>query len=346
MLRNHTPIDGAFHPDALPGNREEEHALFGDITDDGGEDDTEEEDDSPSDDYFDEDNSTCEVLQNDVALDVFLTNELASLPPSVLRDYYELGKVQNTVLRGECLLISLYVHHLFITQPKNFRRIMKKSNWLTDTMIEKLQTISRDAGSRFGDNLKGRGHWEDIEFIRRSFSPHGGGHSSINVNKPTFKSVLNLKRRNCNEEPATFPTFVLKYDGHNKSKGSHHIIKLFSCGDVGIFSNDKPCVLLLRNGHFYNVSLFLSMDNPKIGGKRKSGGASSQRYKKLFCLRCTVSYSNDHLHVCEGHCFRCLSTTDEHLNDGNLTKEIKLHVETVVKRFCNSFVIEFTSNAN
>ena len=121
------PLIERFHPDALPGNREEERALFGDITDDDGEDDTEEED-SPSDDYFDEDNSTCEVLQNDAALDVFLTNELASLPPSVLRGYYELGKVQNTVLWGECLLISLYVHHLFITQPKNFSRIMKKSN--------------------------------------------------------------------------------------------------------------------------------------------------------------------------------------------------------------------------
>ena len=141
------------------------------------------------------------------------------------------------------------------------------------------------------------------------------------MNKPTIKSVLNLRRRNCNEEPTTFPMFVLKYDGHDKSKGSYHIIKLFSCGDVGIFSSDKPCVLLLRNGHFYNVWkyewLFLSMDNPKIRGKRKSGGASSQRYKKLSCLRCMVSYSNDHLHVCEGHCIRCLSPMGEHLNNGN-----------------------------
>ena len=32
---------------------------------------------------------------------------------------------------------------------------------------------------------------------------------------------------------------------------------------------------------------------------------------------------------------------DQHLND-----EIKLHVETVVERFCNSFVMEFTSNMN
>ena len=87
------PLMERFHPDALPGIREEERALFGDITDNDS-DDTEE--DSPSDDdddYFDEDNGTCEVLQNDAALDVFLTNELASLPPSVMHDYYELGKV-------------------------------------------------------------------------------------------------------------------------------------------------------------------------------------------------------------------------------------------------------------
>ena len=108
--------------------------------------------------------------------------------------------------------------------------------------------------------------------MRRSFPPHGGGRSSINVNKPTMKSVSGLRRRNCNEEPATFPTFVLKYDDRDKSKGSP-IIKLFSCGDIGIFSNDKPCILLLRNGHFYNVCkyewLFLNMDNPKIRGKQQ-----------------------------------------------------------------------------
>ena len=126
---------------------------------------------------------------------------------------------------------------------------MKKSNWLTDTMIEKLQIISRGVSSRFGDNLKGRGHWEEIEFMRRSF-PHGGGRGSINMNKPTIKSsVLSLRRRNCNEEPATFPTFVLKYNDPDKSKGSH-IIKLFSCGDIGIFSNDKPCVLLFEKWSF------------------------------------------------------------------------------------------------
>ena len=93
MLHSHTPLTERFHPDALPGNHEEEFTLFGDIPDN---DDDYTDDDSPSDDdddYFDEDNGTCEVLQNDAALDVFLTNELASLPPSVMCDYYELGKV-------------------------------------------------------------------------------------------------------------------------------------------------------------------------------------------------------------------------------------------------------------
>ena len=56
-------------------------------------------------------------------------------------------------------------------------------------MIEKLQTISRGVSLRFGDNLKGRGHWEEIEFMRQSF-PYGGGHSSINMNKPTLSQVF------------------------------------------------------------------------------------------------------------------------------------------------------------
>ena len=61
--------------------------------------------------------------------------------------------------------------------------------------------------------------------------------------------------------------------------------------------------------------MFLDIDNPTIRGKCKSGGASVHRYKRLFCLRCMVSYSNDHLHVCEGRCIRCLSTTDEHVDE-------------------------------
>ena len=66
MLCSHTPIDGVFSSRCITGYREEERALFGDITDNDDDGDT--EDDSPSDDddnYFDEYNGMCEVLQND-----------------------------------------------------------------------------------------------------------------------------------------------------------------------------------------------------------------------------------------------------------------------------------------
>ena len=91
-------------------------------------------------------------------------------------------------------------------------------------------------------------------------------------------------------------------------------MKLFSCGDDGIFSNNKLCVLLLKDAHSYSIwgydFLFNDVDTPKIGKERTR--RSSPRHKKLFCLHCMVSYSNDHLHVCRGRCHRCLGTNNEH----------------------------------
>ena len=71
------PLTERFHPDALPGNREEERALFGDITDNDDEDDNEEEDshsdnDDDNDDYFDEDNGMCEVFSKRCSIRCFL----------------------------------------------------------------------------------------------------------------------------------------------------------------------------------------------------------------------------------------------------------------------------------
>ena len=72
------PLTEHFHPDALPGNREEERALFGDITDNDGEDT---EEDSPSDDddddYFDEDNGMCEVLKKRCSIRWFLNQRVS-----------------------------------------------------------------------------------------------------------------------------------------------------------------------------------------------------------------------------------------------------------------------------
>ena len=111
---------------------------------------------------------------------------------------------------------------------------------------------------------------------------------------------------NSSKEISYYPTYILKHSVDNKNRCK--IGKLFSCGDNGVFSSDRPCILLLRKDHFYNVwghdSLFDDVDNPRIGSKRKCG--SSPRYKKLFCLRCMVSYANDHLHICKGRCHRCL----------------------------------------
>ena len=124
--------------------------------------------------------------------------------------------------------------------------------------------------------------------------------------------VLKFRRDNSSKEISNYPTYVLKHSVDNKNRCK--IEKLFSCGDNGVFSSDRPCVLLLRNDHFYNVwghdSLFDDVDNPRIGSKRKCG--SFPRYKKLFCLRCIVSYANDHLHICKGRCHRCLGTTEDH----------------------------------
>ena len=59
-------------------------------------------------------------------------------------DYYDLGKIKDTDFRGECLLVALFAHHIYLTQPNNFGLIMKqKSGWLSKTMLEKLRNVSR-----------------------------------------------------------------------------------------------------------------------------------------------------------------------------------------------------------
>ena len=159
-----------------------------------------------NDDDFDEDNGTCNVLQNNVALNVFLDNELAS-SSSLLKDYYELADISNTSLCGECLLISLYVHHLYVTQPKNFSRIMKWSNWLTTSMFTKLLDISQMVREKFGRNNVSRGHWDEIELMRHLISRGCIAERGCSPKLP----MLNMRRENSNYDVSTYPMFVLKY---------------------------------------------------------------------------------------------------------------------------------------
>ena len=79
--------------DILPGDEDEEEALFGLISDE--EDQGNENDDIISEgggeDYFDEDNGTFTVFKNKVALDVLIDKEIFA--SNKITDYYELGKI-------------------------------------------------------------------------------------------------------------------------------------------------------------------------------------------------------------------------------------------------------------
>ena len=139
---------------------------------------------------------------------------------------------------------------------------------------------------------------------------------TILLSDPPTTPIAKLHKENSNVNLRDYPTYVMMH--YNEMKNVCKIKKLFSCGDNGIFSNDKLCVLLLKDNHFYNVFghdfLFCNVDTPHVGVKRKRGSLS--RYKKSFCLRCMVSYSNDYLHVCLGRCPRCLSSNDSNHHSG------------------------------
>ena len=60
-------------------------------------------------------------------------------------------------------------------------------------------------------------------------------------------------------------------------------------------------------------SLFNAIDCPTVNQKKRYK-SSSERYKKRFCLRCMVSFSNESLHVCQGMCDKCLEKVEDHLD--------------------------------
>ena len=132
--------------------------------------------------------------------------------------------------------------------------------------------------------------------------------------------IVRFKHDNCSKDITSFPTYILRHFIENKN--TCKIEKLSSCGDEGTFPNDKPCVLLLKDRHFCNVwvhdVMFNDIDTPSIGKKRTHellDTKGTPRYQKLFCLRCMVSYSNYCLHVCQGCCYKCLTSTKDHMDD-------------------------------
>ena len=227
---------------------------------------------------------------------------------------------------------------MYVTQPKNFSRIMKRSNWLTASMFTKLLDILQTVREKFGRNNVNRGHWDEIELIRHLISRGCIAEKGCSPKLPT----LNMRRENSNYNLSTYPTFVLKYSCEkNKSK----IIKLFSCGDLGIFSNDQPCIILLKDDHFYNVwryeTLFLDIDNLTICGKHKSGGASVQLYYFALGVWCHfLMFIYMFVNVgALGVCLRLMNMLMKNL-------KTRLCVLTVVDHFFNILALSFIRLGN
>ena len=227
-------------------------------------------------------------------------------------DYYSGGNVFNSSLKDECLLIAIYVHHMYLTQPDNFKRIMSPDDgWLSPRIMDKLNDLVKCLENEFGQNVNGRGHSDEVALMRK-LCAHDIDNDCVLKDRPKL-AISQIRRDNSSNRLDSYPMYILKHSVNNKNRC--RIEKLFSHGDEGVFSNDKPCILLLKDKHFYNVwgydFLFNDIDTPKICSTRTCG--SSLRYKKLFYLRCMVSYSNDSLHICHGRCHCCLGTDGDHV---------------------------------
>ena len=206
-------------------------------------------------------------------------------------------------LQKECLLVAMYVAYLKLTQKNNFSR-MKDRGYIGGQTKKKLREIAKT----LGNNSNGRGHWTDVSQIRKKLVDVFSLSSCLNT-EPA-QDFMCVYRQNCQKGLEDYPVYVLTYE----LRGTRFkFVKLFGIGDDGIFPNLDPIVLLLRDGHYYNVfdytGLFIESDTAKskIGSR-----GSFLRYKKRYCLRCMVSFSNDELHVCEDRCRRCLQNRVDH----------------------------------
>ena len=304
--------------DALPGDEGEEERLFGAVSEDGdcyNDEDTISE--CGGEDYYDEDSGMLNVtLKNNVAVQVLIDKEINASTKIV--DYYSSGNVFNSSLKDECLLIAIYVHHMYLTQPNNFKRIMSRDDgWLSPHIMDKLNDLVKCLENEFGQNVNGRGHWDEVALMRKLCACDiDDDHITLLKDRPKL-AISQIRRDNSSNRLDSYFTYILKHSINNKNR--YRIGKLFSHGDKGVFSNDKPCILSLKDKHFYNIwgydFLFNDIDTPKIGSKQTCG--SSPQYKKLFCLHCMVSYSSDSLHICCGRCHCCLGTDEDHVRRGD-----------------------------
>ena len=255
----------------------------------------EEDDEEESDDEFDDDEGR--LLFNSDAINHMVESNVLNK----LNDY----SVNSGSLSGECLLVALYLGYLRLTQPNNFNRIMSKGKgWMSDRVARHLEGIVKVLGK-----AKDRGHWEEVVRMQ-GLLVDAFNLTPFYAMSPSH-DFLCAYRQNYEKELRTYPVYVLM---HKLGRGKRsHFRKLYGVNDNGIFPNLSPLVLMLKNRHYYNVwdyqELFIDCDNRGI---RKNVKGSPLRYKKRFCLRCMVSFSNEELHVCEGRCRKCLQHYSDH----------------------------------
>ena len=94
----------------------------------------------------------------------FINNETNNSENVV--DYFDEEIFSGMPIEDECLLISMYVHYIYLTQSNNFKRRMKEKKWFRKSVEKKLVKLKMELSNEFGKNVKGRGHWKEIEFIR------------------------------------------------------------------------------------------------------------------------------------------------------------------------------------
>ena len=260
------------------------------------------DDEEESDDEFDDDEGR--LLFNSDAINHMVESNVLNK----LNDY----SVNSGSLSGECLLVALYVGYLRLTQPNNFNRIMSRGKgWMSDRVARCLEGIAKVLGK-----AKDRGHWEEVVRMQ-GLLVDAFNLTPFYAMSPSH-DFLCAYRQNCEKELRTYPVYVLMHElGRGKQS---RFRKLYGVNDNGIFPNLSPLVLMLKNGHYYNVwdyqELFIDCDNQGICKNMKG---SPLRHKKRFCLRCMVLFSNEELHVCEGRCRKCL----QHYSDHDGTTVIK-----------------------
>ena len=237
--------------DALPGDEDEEERLFGTVSEDGDCPNNDEDTISEcgGEEYYDEDSGMLNVtLKNNIALEVLIHKEINASTKIV--DYYSRGNVFNSSLKDQCLLIVIYVHHMDLTQPNNFKRIMSHDNgWLSPHIMGKLNDLVKCLGNEFGQNVNGRGHWDEVALMRK-LCARDIDNDLVLKDRPKL-AISRIRRDNSSNRLDSYPMYILRHSVNNKN--CCRIEKLFSHGDKGVFSSDKPCILLLKDKHFYNV---------------------------------------------------------------------------------------------